>query len=67
MNGEAFLQALLILDGVGMFSLAVVYLARRRLTWLQYLGWGLVAVIFPILGPFIVIANHPGKLRRNTG
>ena len=63
MNGESVLQALLILDGVGMFSLAVFYLARRRMSWHQYLGWGLVALVFPLLGPFLVIANRPGSWR----
>jgi hypothetical protein len=66
MNGDAFLQALLIVDGVGMFFLAVLYLARRRMSWHQYLGWGLVAVIFPLLGPFLVIASRPGERRRKV-
>jgi len=49
-----------------MFTLAMVYLAQRRLAWHQYLGWGLVALIFPILGPFLVIANRPGVRRRRA-
>jgi Kef-type K+ transport system membrane component KefB len=64
MNGEAVLQVLLVMDVVGMFALAVFYLARRRMRWHQYLGWGLVAVIFPLLGPFLVIASHPGERRK---
>lgn len=64
MNGEVVLQVLLVMDVVGMFALAVFYLAHRRMSWHQYLGWGLVAVIFPLLGPFLVIASHPGERRK---
>ena len=66
MNGEAVLQVLLIMDVVGMFTLAVFYLVRRRMSWHQYLGWGLVAAIFPLLGPFLVIASHPGAWRQKA-
>jgi Kef-type K+ transport system membrane component KefB len=64
MNGEAVLQVLLVMDVVGMYALAVFYLTRRRMSWRQYLGWGLVAIIFPLLGPFLVIASHPGERRK---
>ena len=64
MNGAVILQVLLVMDVVGMYALAVFYLTRRRMSWRQYLGWGLVAVIFPLLGPFLVIASHPGERRK---
>ncbi len=64
MNGAEILRGLLVADVVGMFALAVLYLRRRRLAWHQYLGWGLVALVFPVFGPFVVIAAHPGALRR---
>jgi hypothetical protein len=66
MNGAVVLQVLLVMDMVGMYALVVFYLTRRRMSWRQYLGWGLVAVIFPLLGPFLVIASHPGERRRKV-
>jgi hypothetical protein len=36
------------------------------LSWLAFLGWGLLAVLVPILGPFLVIAAHPGSPRRRV-
>jgi len=66
MNGSLVLQVLLFLDVAGMLGLAIFYLARRRLSWHQYLGWGLVALIFPLLGPFLVIASHPGVMRKKS-
>ena len=64
MNGAVVLQVLLLMDVVGMYALAVFYLASRRMSWRQYMGWGLVAVIFPLLGSFLVIASKPGKRRK---
>ena len=63
MNGAEILRGLLVADMLGMFALAVVYLRHRRLEWRLYLGWGLVALIFPVFGPFLVIAYHPGQAR----
>ncbi len=63
MNGAEILRGLLVSDMVGMFALAVVYLRHRRLAWRLCLGWGLVALIFPVFGPFLVIASHPGQAR----
>ncbi len=64
MNGAEILRGLLVADVVGMFALAAVYLRQRRLPWHQYLGWGLVALLVPVFGPFLVIASHPGEARR---
>ena len=63
MSGVDVLRIMLMVCIAGMFTLAVIYLVQRRLAWHQYLGWGLVALIFPILGPFLVIANRPGVRR----
>ncbi len=63
MNGVDVLRIMLVVCVAGMFALAMVYLAQRKLAWHQYLGWGLVALIFPLLGPFLVIANRPGVRR----
>lgn len=64
MIGAEILQVFLILDIAGMLTLSLVYLARRRMAWHQYLSWGLLALVLPILGPFLVIANHPGERRK---
>ncbi len=63
MSGVDVLRMMLMVCIAGMFALAMVYLVQRRLAWHQYLGWGLVALIFPVLGPFLVIANRPGVRR----
>ncbi len=64
MSGVDVLRIMLMVCIAGMFALAMVYLVQRRLAWHQYLGWGLVALIFPVLGPFLVIANRPGVKRK---
>ena len=64
MSGADVLRVMLVVCVVGMFALAMLYLFQRRLAWHQYLGWGLVALIFPVLGPFLVIANRPGVKRK---
>ncbi len=64
MSGVDVLRMMLVVCIVGMFTLAMVYLLQRKLAWHQYLGWGLVALIFPVLGPFLVIANRPGVRRK---
>jgi hypothetical protein len=66
MDGSLVLQVLLVLDVAGMLGLAIFYLSRRQLLWHQYLGWGLVALIFPLLGPFLVILSRPGVLRKKA-
>lgn len=38
-------------------------LARRRLTWPEYLAYGLLALGVPILGAFLVLAYPPRKRR----
>jgi uncharacterized membrane protein len=47
----------------GMALLAAFYLRRRDLTTREYIAWGLLALLVPLLGPFLVILNHPGRLR----
>jgi hypothetical protein len=57
------MRALLILCMAGMALLAAFYLRRREMTTRAYLAWGLLALLLPLLGPFLVILNHPGRLR----
>jgi 4-hydroxybenzoate polyprenyltransferase len=63
MSAPEILKTLLILFCVIMFLLAVLYLRRRRLTWLEFGAFGLLALLLPILGPFLVIALRPGQPR----
>jgi hypothetical protein len=43
--------------------LAVLFLRGRKLTVFQYLLWGLLALLLPVLGPYLVIAARPGQMR----
>jgi 4-amino-4-deoxy-L-arabinose transferase-like glycosyltransferase len=55
------LRALLLLYLVAAFCLALAYLRRRRMTLRDYALWGIFALIFPVFGPFFVIAAQPGR------
>ena len=46
------------------FGIAVAYLRYRRVTAGEYVFWGALAVVLPILGPFFVIAARPGPRKR---
>jgi hypothetical protein len=74
MNAET-LRLLLTGYLLAMFVLALTYLRRRPLTWVQFSAWGFFALLVPALGPFLVIVAQPGKTnwtrtsadqRRNT-
>ena len=58
------MRILLVLCLAGMALLAAFYLRGRKLTFTEYLGWGLLAILLPILGPFLVILSHPGRPAR---
>jgi hypothetical protein len=55
------MRLILLLTLIGMQLLAVFYLRRRRMTTFAYLGWGLVAILVPAVGPFFVILWQPGQ------
>jgi hypothetical protein len=57
------MRALLIVCMAGMALLAAFYLRRREMSTRAYLAWGLLALLLPLLGPFLVILNHPGYQR----
>jgi hypothetical protein len=57
------LKAVLVITILAMAFLAVFYLRRRQLSWAAYCFWGLVALVLPVLGPFLVIVSRPGKWR----
>jgi hypothetical protein len=54
---------LLLLGLFSMALLAAFYLRRRELTLMEYIAWGLLAVCVPLIGPFLVILNRPGRLK----
>ena len=55
------MRFLLLVCILTMVILAVFYLRQRKLTHLAYVLWGLVAILIPIIGPFIVIWMRPGE------
>ena len=55
------IRAPLVIGALCMAVLAVLYLRRRELTITEYIGWGLLIVLLPLLGPFLVIFYQPGK------
>lgn len=57
------LRVLLLLSAICLFSLAIFYLTRREMPIQSFLGWGLLAVVIPFLGPFLVIVTQPGTRR----
>jgi hypothetical protein len=64
MNAE-LLRLLLVGTLVALYGLAMLYLRRQPLTFSQYTLWGLFALFFPVLGPFLVIAAiRPGGTPR---
>jgi len=60
------MRFLLAASMVGIALLALLYLRRRVLTPAEYFGWGLLIVLVPFLGPFLVILMKPGTARRNA-
>jgi len=55
------LRILLFACLFGMLMVAVLYLRRRKLTTLAYFLWGLLALLLPVVGPYLVIAARPGQ------
>jgi len=58
------MRLLLVICLLGMALLAVLSLRQRKMTAAAYLGWGLVAVLLPLIGPFVVLLVRPGKSRQ---
>ena len=55
------MRILIVVCLTGMVLLAVFFLRTRRMTLYSYIAWGLLAVLVPFLGPFLVILSHPGE------
>ncbi|MEJ2756904.1 MAG: hypothetical protein P8046_00350 [Anaerolineales bacterium] len=49
----------------GMVMLAVLYLRQRKLSTLAFVLWGVLALVVPVIGPFLVIAARPGTARQS--
>lgn len=47
---------------LGLYIQAMFYLRRRSLTLVQFAAWGLLALLVPALGPFLVIVSRPAGL-----
>jgi len=60
------MRIILLLCLLGMLLLAVSFLRKRRISHAAYLSWGLLAVLVPILGPFMVIYYKPGDQARSA-
>jgi hypothetical protein len=61
MDTAGVIRGVLIFDMAAIALLALFYLRQRRMSWTSWLCWGLLAVLLPVLGPFLVIVNRPGK------
>ncbi|MEZ0396654.1 MAG: hypothetical protein ABWK53_09535 [Anaerolineales bacterium] len=66
MSADILLGMLVVFLAI-LYLMAMSYLRRRSLTPRQFLIWGLVALVLPALGPFLVIAFRPGTPRRPAG
>ena len=55
------MRLLLVLCDLSMALIAVFFLRRRNLSLANYLGWGLCALLFPFVGPFLVLWKRPGR------
>ena len=58
------MRLLLVLCLLGMAILAVLSLRQRKMPAAAYIGWGLLAVLLPLIGPFIVLLVRPGESRQ---
>lgn len=61
MGTAGVIRTILLVDIVAMALLAMLYLRQRRMRWTALLGWGLLALCVPVLGPFLVLSNRPGE------
>ncbi len=62
------MQILLAAGLVSMAVLAVFYLRQRKLAFWRYVAWALIAILLPLIGPFLVIYLKPeGRDVRKIG
>jgi hypothetical protein len=58
------MRLLLVICLLGMALLAVLSLRQRKMPVAATIAWGLVAILLPLVGPFIVLLVHPGENRQ---
>jgi hypothetical protein len=61
MGTEGVIRTILLVDIVALALLSLIFLRQRRMDWISFCFWGLLALLVPVLGPFLVIANRPGE------
>jgi hypothetical protein len=59
------MRLFLLLCFLGMALVAAFYLRGRELSFNAYLRWGMLLLLVPLLGPFLVILSQPGHQHRN--
>ncbi len=57
------MRLLLALCLLGMALLAIFSLRKRKMPMVAYIGWGLLAILLPLIGPFVVLLVRPGESR----
>lgn len=65
MGTPGVIRTILLVDIILLALLALFYLRQRRMSWSSYCCWGLLAILVPVLGPFLVVANRPGEWDEN--
>ncbi len=63
MDSADIIRFLLIAVIAVLFLLAMLSLRRRKVGLLEFCCLGLLALLVPLLGPFLVIALRPGRPR----
>ena len=58
------MRLLLVTCLLGMAILATLSLRRRKMPVSAYIGWGLIAILLPLVGPFIILLVRPGEGRQ---
>jgi hypothetical protein len=61
METAGVIRVVLLVDILAMALLALFYLRQRRMSIVAFCCWGMVAILLPVLGPFLVIVNRPGE------
>ncbi len=58
------MRLLLVICLLGMAIVAILSLRQRKMTVAAAIAWGLIAILLPLVGPFIVILVRPGESRQ---
>jgi hypothetical protein len=58
------MRLLLVTCLLGMAILATLSLRQRKMPVSAYIGWGLIAILLPLVGPFIILLVRPGEGRQ---